>query len=165
MTGRRPTLGPPPAGRPDRARWRSSSQVRAGSGDEIAEQLGAAAADVDVVIDYLWGQPAQDAMMPLLMARADRSRALDWLQIGSVAGPTVALPSVALRSANFRVLGSGQGSVAAAGILAELAELANEIVRGTFAIDPIVVPLADVAEAWTAPIEPGQRVVIAPAQP
>jgi NADPH:quinone reductase-like Zn-dependent oxidoreductase len=133
-----------------------------GDPHDVAAQLGAAAAEVDVVVDYLWGKPAEDAIMPLLMARADRSRALDWLQIGSVAGPTVALPSVALRSANFRVLGSGQGSVSAAGILAELPELAGEIVRGTFVVDPVEVPLAQVAQAWTAPIAPGQRVVIRP---
>jgi Fe-S-cluster containining protein len=44
---------------------------------------------------------------------------MTWLQVGSVAGPTAALPSVAFRSANFRVLGSGQGSVPTTGILAE----------------------------------------------
>jgi hypothetical protein len=37
--------------------------------------------------------------MALLTARADRSRALDWIQIGAIAGPTIQLPSVALRSA------------------------------------------------------------------
>jgi len=64
-----------------------------------AAALADAAADVDIVIDYLWGAPAQQAMVALLRARSDRSRAIDWIQIGAIAGPTIELPSVALRSA------------------------------------------------------------------
>ena len=56
----------------------------------------------DIVLDYLWGQPAQHAITALLTARSDRSREMNWIQIGAVAGPTMELPSVALRSANFR---------------------------------------------------------------
>jgi hypothetical protein len=46
-----------------------------------------------------------------LTARSDRSRTLDWIQIGAVAGPTIELPSVALRSTALRLQSSGQGSV------------------------------------------------------
>ena len=51
------------------------------------ERLAKAAAEVDVVIDYLWGEPASIAIMALLEARADRSRAMDWVQIGAMAAP------------------------------------------------------------------------------
>ncbi|MFC5448621.1 hypothetical protein [Paenibacillus aestuarii] len=79
------------------------------------------------MIDYLWGKPAELVLLPLLTKRSDRSRALTWIQIGSVAGPTAAVPSVALRSANFQLLGSGQGSVTAAGYVAELPALVDTI--------------------------------------
>ncbi|MFH8470999.1 hypothetical protein [Streptomyces sp. NPDC017991] len=69
------------------------------------------AAEIDLVVDYLWDRPAGDAITALPRARADRSRTLDWIQIGSMAGPTIELPSVALRSANFRLPGNGQGAV------------------------------------------------------
>jgi hypothetical protein len=46
--------------------------------------------------------------------RHDRSRPLDWIQVGSVAGPNIILPSAALRAANLRIIGSGQGSVTTA---------------------------------------------------
>ena len=62
------------------------------------------------MIDYLWGKPAA-AIVALLTARSDRGRAMNWIQIGAMAGPTIELPSVALRSANFRLQGSGQGAV------------------------------------------------------
>jgi hypothetical protein len=35
-------------------------------------------------------------MTALLTGRSERSRALDWIQIGAVAGPIMTLPSVAL---------------------------------------------------------------------
>src|SRR3984957_2162747 len=126
------------------------------------EALAAAAAEADVVLDYLWGAPAQLAITALLTARSDRGRALDWLQIGAVAGPTIELPSAALRSANFRLQGSGQGSVSPRGYLAELPSLVAEISAGTIAVTPRPVPLAEVEAAWSAPELPGVRTVLVP---
>ena len=95
-----------------------------------ARALGKAAAEVDIVIDYLWGAPAEKAIMALLTARSDRSRELNWIQIGAVAGPILDLPSVALRSANIRIQGVGQGAISAGGYLAELPALIDEIDSG-----------------------------------
>jgi NADPH:quinone reductase-like Zn-dependent oxidoreductase len=127
-----------------------------------AARLAKAASEVDIVIDYLWGAPAAAAMMALLTARADRSRAMDWIQIGAIAGPSIELPSVALRSANLRIQGCGQGSVSPKAYLAELPSLVAEIDAGTIAVNARPVPLADVEAAWTAPELPGQRTVLVP---
>ncbi len=124
--------------------------------------LAAAAAEVDIVLDYLWGKPAQRAIVALLTARSDRSRAMNWIQIGSVAGPTIELPSVALRSANLRVLGSGQGAVSGRAYLAELPSLVAEIDSGAIAVTASPVPLADVEAAWTRTSPPGERTVLVP---
>lgn len=134
------------------------------SGDDtqVAEHLGAAASEVDVVIDYLWGQPAERAFLALLRPRADRGRALTWIQVGSIAGRTAALPSEALRSANVQVIGSGQGSVSTGNILAELPALAEAITQGAFKIETRTMPLADVEEAWATPIDGSQRIVLTP---
>ena len=126
------------------------------------ERLARAAAEVDVVIDYLWAEPAAIAIMALLKARTDRSRALDWIQVGAVAGPTIELPSVALRSANLRLQGTGQGSVSPAAYLAELPSLVEQIDVGAIEVDARGVPLADVETAWTAPEPPGVRTVLIP---
>ena len=134
----------------------------AGDGGAAADALAAAAAEVDIVLDYLWGAPAQRAITALLTARSDRSRALDWIQIGAVAGPDIELPSAALRSANFRLQGSGQGSVSPRGYLAELPALIGEISAGTIGVRPCVVPLADVERAWTSAETPGERTVLVP---
>jgi NADPH:quinone reductase-like Zn-dependent oxidoreductase len=124
--------------------------------------LAAAAAETDIVLDYLWGQPAQQAIIALVTARADRSRLLDWIQIGSIAGPTTELPSTALRSANLRVQGSGQGSVSPRAYLAELPSLVAEISAGTIAVQARTMPLADVEQAWTMKESPGERTVLIP---
>ncbi|MGC5566669.1 hypothetical protein ACPYPG_27945 [Streptomyces sp. FR-108] len=114
------------------------------------------------MIDYLWGKPAGDALMALLRARADRGRALNWIQIGAMAGPTVELQSAALRSANFRLQGNGQGAVSARTYLEELPHLVDEIGNGTLAVTARAVPLADVDTAWSAPEVPGVRTVLVP---
>jgi NADPH:quinone reductase-like Zn-dependent oxidoreductase len=133
-----------------------------GAPEAVAEALARAAADVDVVIDYLWGAPAGAAMVAVLTAREDRSRALKWVQVGSMAGPTLALPSAALRSANLQVLGSGQGSVAVAEIVGELPSLMREISLGALKVSPLRVPLAEVEATWGAPEPEGRRVVFVP---
>jgi NADPH:quinone reductase-like Zn-dependent oxidoreductase len=127
-----------------------------------AAALAAAASEVDLVLDYLWGKPASEAIMALLQARADRSRALNWIQIGSIAGATIELPSVALRSANLRLQGIGQGAVSTGAYLAELPSLIDEISSGRIALTARPEPLADVETVWTAPPIPGVRTVLVP---
>jgi NADPH:quinone reductase-like Zn-dependent oxidoreductase len=127
-----------------------------------AERLANAAAEVDVVIDYLWGEPATIAITALLNARSDRSRAMDWIQIGAMAGPTIELPSVTLRSANLRLQGNGQGAISTQAYLAELPSLVEEIGTGTIEINARPVRRADVEAIWSAPEVPGLRTVLIP---
>lgn len=126
----------------------------------VASQIGEKAAEVDVVLDYLWGEPAQNAITPLILGRSDRSRLIEWVEIGSVAGAEIALPSAALRQANIRFLGSGQGSNSARGIVEQLPSLVAELVAGTLTTDAVGIPLSDVERAWATPSE--QRVVLVP---
>jgi NADPH:quinone reductase-like Zn-dependent oxidoreductase len=130
--------------------------------EATAIALASVAADVDIVIDYLWGRPAQEAIMALLTKRSDRSRAMDWIQIGAMAGPTIELPSVALRSANLRLQGNGQGAVSAEVYRAELPALVAEIDAGAIKIDTKIAPLAEVETIWLQPDVPGKRTVLVP---
>lgn len=130
--------------------------------DATGKALADAAADVDIVIDYLWGKPAQHAMLALLTARSDRSRELNWIQIGAIAGPTIELPSVALRSANLRLQGNGQGAVSPAAYLAQLPSLVDQIRAGAIGLKPNPRALSDVEEAWANTDRPGERTVLVP---
>jgi len=129
--------------------------------DTVAEQLAEGARDVDVVLDYLWGEPAVRAMVALT-APEPRQKPLTWVQIGSVAGRSAAIPSAALRAARLEIVGSGQGSVSTAEILAELPTLAHEISAGRFTVDAKPVRLADVEQASRTDAYPNQRGVLLP---
>lgn len=133
-----------------------------GRADEVARRLGETAADVDVVLDYLWGEPTAAAMVAVVSDRTDRGRPLSWIEIGSVAGATASIPSAALRAARLQIVGSGQGSVSTREILAELPALADAITDGAFTIDAVAVPLEHVAEAWADDARAAQRVVLTP---
>jgi NADPH:quinone reductase-like Zn-dependent oxidoreductase len=133
-----------------------------GDAGGAARRLGQSASDADVVIDYLWGQPAATAMAAVVTDRADRGKPLTWIQIGSVAGATAPIPSAALRAARLQIVGSGQGSVGTREILAELPALAREITAGTFHVDARPTPLADVEQAWADAARTAQRIVLTP---
>ncbi|GEL94059.1 NADPH:quinone reductase [Cellulomonas composti] len=118
------------------------------------------AADVDVVLDYLWGTPAGDAMVPMLRARTDRTAPLVWIQIGSIAGATAPIPAFALRASRLQIVGSGIGSVRPQEIVAELPGIAAAVAAGSIDVRARAVPLADVAQAWAD--EAGDRIVLVP---
>jgi NADPH:quinone reductase-like Zn-dependent oxidoreductase len=132
-----------------------------GEPDVVARRLGEAASEVDVVLDFLWGEPTAAAMAAVITARADRARPLSWIEVGSVAGQTAAIPSAALRAARLTVVGSGQGSVGAREYLGELPALAEAITAGRLDVDAQAVPLADVEHAW-ADTAASRRIVITP---
>jgi NADPH:quinone reductase-like Zn-dependent oxidoreductase len=123
--------------------------------------IGDVAAEVDVVIDYLWGQVTADAMTAIATNRRDRSRPLSWIEVGAVAGPDASIPAAALRALPLQIVGSGQGSVSAAALLAELPVLAEEIAHGALRIDARAVPLADVTSAWRE-ADSNARIVLTP---
>ena len=98
----------------------------------------------------------------VVTGRADRRRPLRWVEIGSVGGPVAEIPSAALRAARLQLIGSGQGSVDTAEILAELPALAGAIDRGELDVDAAAIPLADVERAWLDGVAAHRRLVITP---
>jgi len=142
--------------------------LRAAGADEIVElgqdstpaALAAAAADVDVVLDYLWGPVTGTALEAILRARGDETRLLDWVQIGSLAGAEISLPAAALRSNALRLSGSGFGSVPFAAYVRELPRAAALVASGELVVEPVRVTLAEVETAWANEDAPGRRTVV-----
>jgi NADPH:quinone reductase-like Zn-dependent oxidoreductase len=136
--------------------------VDLGEGPEaVGRQLADAGKDVDVVLDFLWGEPTRAALYAIIPNRTREGQLLSWVQIGSVAGLEAPIPSAALRAVNLRIVGSGQGSVAPRTYRSEIGKLAKEVLRGTFDAPVREVRLSDVEAAWG---ESGgtERVVIVP---
>lgn len=121
----------------------------------------------DLVLDYLWGRPAEQTLRALagddLAAEFHRTR---YVQIGEMAGATIELPAGVLRSAGIELLGQGGGSVpreAFARVLSEvLPTLFAMLADGSITVDTELRPLTQVTEAWSAPSRSGVRVVLMP---
>jgi NADPH:quinone reductase-like Zn-dependent oxidoreductase len=139
------------------------AELTALGADEICtfHQL-APAADVDVVIDYVWGEPTAAAMVEILKNRADRSRPLTWVEIGAIAGPQAAIPAAALRAARLQIVGSGIGSVSGPGFVRELPQLAKAVAQGAFDVRAKAVPLAEVEQVWASTAGTTDRIVLVP---
>jgi NADPH:quinone reductase-like Zn-dependent oxidoreductase len=136
-----------------------------GATDVVAFQdhrLGTVARDVDVVLDFLWGESTAKAMVTMITEREDRSRPLTWIEIGSVTGQTAAIPSAALRAARLQIVGSGIGSVAGRDIVGELPSLVKEIVRSNLRVDTKAMPLSSVEQAWSEAAHISERIVLTP---
>ena len=134
----------------------------AGDPDFADRALGEAAADTDVVMDFLWGPATERSLPAVLRYRNDKSRPLTWIEIGSLSGLEISLPSAWLRAARLQIVGSGQGSVGAQDYISELPALADEISTGTYTIDAVSTPLSQVRAIWNAPVGAGQRIVFIP---
>jgi len=106
------------------------------------------AAGIDVVIDYLWGRSAEH-LLAAARAGAD-GRAIRFVQLGAASGADITLPSAVLRSAPLELMGGGLGSVALDGLAAAIGELFAAAAASGFTIATETVPLARVAQAWTA---------------
>lgn len=137
------------------------------SDDDIKQAIKTEAAKkpFDVVIDYLWGKPAELLLGALaghdLNATADHITR--YVQVGEMAGSAINLPAAILRSTAIELTGSGGGSISKevigkiqTEILPEVFKLAAE---GKLSIDILAIPLKDVAEAWQQEAQ-GKRVVI-----
>ena len=137
----------------------SDSDVRA------ALQEAVSAHHVDLVVDYLWGRPAEMLLDVMggndLNAEARRTR---YLQVGSMAGRSITLKADILRSAEIEVFGQGGGSVAknvqekAPEVLAQLFARALE---GQLPLEVEALPLSEVETAWNRDSR-GRRVVFRP---
>ena len=134
----------------------------AGDADTADRALAQAAAEVDVVLDFLWGPATERTMPAVLTHRTDKSRPLTWVEIGSMSGLEITLPSAWLRAVRIQLVGSGQGSVSTGEIVGELPALAAEISSGAYGIDAVSAPLSEVQTTWNAPVAPGQRIVFVP---
>ncbi|MDT5312668.1 MAG: hypothetical protein QOE74_1688 [Mycobacterium sp.] len=147
-----------------------------GADDAIAlgeEDLGARVATMhaerpfDAVLDYLWGEPAEQVLAALgsneLAARYHSTR---FVQIGSMAGLTMNLPAGILRSAGITICGVGPGSVppeVMGRIRTEaLPKLFTMVADGRLHLRVQAKPLVDVEQAWTAAEPSGTRVVLVP---
>jgi NADPH:quinone reductase-like Zn-dependent oxidoreductase len=117
---------------------------------------------VDVVLDYLWGAPAE-AMLAAIAQKglSHEASRIRFVQIGSTAGATITLPGATLRSSGLELIGSGFGSASVAQIFAAVGELFKEAAKKPFVIEIKTAALRDVTALWNSP-DKGARLVFQP---
>ena len=117
---------------------------------------------IDVVLDYLWGAPAESALAAIaqkgLQHAASRIR---YVQIGNSAGPTLSLDAATLRSSRLELSGSGFGSASIEQIWQALGEFFASAAKQPYRVEIKTAPLRDVEKLWNEP-ERGVRVVFQP---
>jgi NADPH2:quinone reductase len=123
---------------------------------EIAE------AEVDIVLDYLWGQPAERVLEAISQKGLRKAAArIRFIQIGESAGKTISLPAATLRSSGLELLGSGFGSASLDQIRQALAEFFQVAAKEPFQFRTKAAPLRDVETLWNS-AEAGTRMVFQP---
>jgi NADPH:quinone reductase-like Zn-dependent oxidoreductase len=117
----------------------------------------------DVVLDYVWGHPTEVLLEVLtrhdVKSTASRTRLVE---IGEMAGSTIALPAAALRSSGLELYGSGGGSVPHQAIFDAFPKVWDLAIRGKLRIKTEPVPLAEVERAWQRRDLDGRRLVLVP---
>jgi NADPH:quinone reductase-like Zn-dependent oxidoreductase len=121
-----------------------------------------AEAGVDVVLDYLWGQPVECLLEAISQKGLRRASArLRFIQIGESAGKTISLAASTLRSSGLELLGSGFGSASLDQIRQSLAEFFQAAAAKPFQFETKPSPLREVEALWNES-EEGVRIVFQP---
>lgn len=95
---------------------------------------------VDIVLDYVWGEVAEMTLSSLARGRTR------YVQIGSLAGDVIRLPSGLLRSSALEITGSGMGAISWEALQREVPKFLE--LAPSLELDYDVVPLRDVAKVW-----------------
>jgi NADPH:quinone reductase-like Zn-dependent oxidoreductase len=122
----------------------------------------AEAGGVDVVLDYLWGAPAESLLEAIAQKGLQHSAArIRFVQVGSSAGGTIAMPAAVLRSSGLEMVGSGFGSASVEQIMQAVGEFFKEAAARPFVIEVEKVALRDVEALWGGG-DKGARLVFQP---
>jgi NADPH:quinone reductase-like Zn-dependent oxidoreductase len=118
------------------------ADLSGGDTEVLADRLShAAGGRVDLVLDPVWGRPAEAAARVL----APRGRLVN---LGSSAGAEASFGSAALRSGVLSVLGYTNNTLTDEQKATALREIFTHAVAGRLTADRETMPLADASQAW-----------------
>jgi NADPH:quinone reductase-like Zn-dependent oxidoreductase len=128
--------------------------------DAYASEMGNAG--FDVILDYLWGVPAEGLLAVISKSEfAAATRETRWVQAGGSAGATIALPAAVLRSAPVTILGTA-GIPSLEVLTAAMQQVMEKGAQGQLRIETERVPLQEIEGAWRHGASSGHRLVVIP---
>jgi NADPH:quinone reductase-like Zn-dependent oxidoreductase len=102
---------------------------------------------IDIVVDYLWGKPAETALTAL--AKTIEDHPVRFVHVGSSTGEmNIQLPGAVLRSSAITLMGSGVGSVSRKGLVQSIAHVFDAVVPANLKIATQSVALANLERVW-----------------
>ncbi|HUI39130.1 MAG TPA: zinc-binding alcohol dehydrogenase family protein [Candidatus Nitrosotalea sp.] len=112
-----------------------------------------------VVIDYVWGRPAEAFLTAISRKEfAAIKSETRFVQVGESAAPAITLPAAVLRSSALTIMGTA--GIPPGNVLFEaLKQVMAHAAKGELHIETESVPLADIEKAWQRD-QPGRRLVI-----
>ena len=115
----------------------------------------------DIVLDFLWGAPAEQLIQTFIPATVGfAEKEIVYLQIGQMAGTHLSLPAAALRTSGLKIM--GMGSIAPEDFTREIDGLWTPIAQDRFYMEIEQWPLSAIAAAWQQTDLHGKRIVIRP---
>jgi NADPH2:quinone reductase len=114
-----------------------------------------------VVLDYVWGGPAEAFLAAITKKEFAVTRSeTRYVQVGESAAPTITLPAAVLRSSALTIMGTA--GIPPRDVLVEaFQQVMAHAAKGDLHIDTERVPLADIENAWQRD-QRGRRLVIIP---
>jgi NADPH:quinone reductase-like Zn-dependent oxidoreductase len=117
----------------------------------------------DVVIDYLWGQTAEQ-ILNIVRGNGSFTNKVRFVSVGSMTGDIVRLSAAVLRSVDLQLTGSGMGAWSKV----QIGKLFSEILPETFSlaaegkltVATTKVDWQDGTGFWNAEVPPGRRLVL-----
>jgi NADPH:quinone reductase-like Zn-dependent oxidoreductase len=117
---------------------------------------------VDVVLDYLWGLPAEAVFAAIAQKGLGHAGSrIRFVQIGNSAGATISMQAAVLRSSGLELIGSGFGSASLDQIRLAVAEFFSLIAERPVHFKVKTAKLKEVEALWNLP-EQGVRLVFVP---
>lgn len=134
------------------AKLEKTTQLGATATVPLAEKLEetdfSAAADVDIVLDYLWGDITKAAFPGIIGKRKNKSQRLTWVEIGSLVGENTPVAASLLRMSNVALMGCAPGSWTFAELNEQLPHMLKAITEYGLKADFAVKQLKDVESWW-----------------
>jgi NADPH2:quinone reductase len=130
--------------------------------DQLTRAFADAAGDgYDVVLDFLWGRPAEILFKALVPTELKHVKPTRIVQVGESAGPTLTLAAESLRTSGVEIYGAAKGLDGAT-----MMDAYNQVVRwargGSLTFDLETVPLSQIETAWQRTDLRGKRLVVLP---
>ncbi len=104
---------------------------------------------VDIILDYLWGQPAECLLKAAAnVIKEPNQPRVRFINIGALAGPTLPLPASLLRSTGLELSGSGLGSISNKNLIHSIGKLLEITNPAKLQIATLSMPVQQVEQAW-----------------